>query len=494
MFTRKPPRPADPTPEVRGTSFSTQDNNRYGMTAPQRLAAIADHFPRPVAQGMAMDSGLPSFKSDGQTMGGAPDSQFRWYMGQGWIGYQTAAIMSQHWLIDRCCSMPARDAVRVGYDVTVDEDHPDADAILTAFSKWDKKYGIDSAMREYIHMGRVYGIRVAIFRVESTDPEYYSKPFNPDGVTPGSYRGISQVDPIWMVPELTSAALSDPGNRHFYSPEYYVIGSVRYHRSHLCVYIPHPVPDTIKPGYQYGGKSVPQMIYERVYSAERTANEGPQLAMTKRSVIMKTDAVEFWASLTASIQRLFDWSTNRDNYGVLVTDKESEDIVQLDTSLADLDAVIMTQYQLVAAISEVPATKLLMTSPKGFNATGEADQENYRIMLESVQTCDLDPLLEKHHLLVWLSDIKPKFPGADIEINSEWRPLDSPTTAEWADISLKKAQAAQALAGIGAVDGQDVREQLRRDKQSDFFGLVDDDLVDGPAEPQAPAQYGNPQA
>ncbi len=34
--------------------------------------------------------------------------------------------------------------------------------------------------------------------------------------------------------------------------------------------------------YNYFGVSVPERIYERVYASERTANEAPQLAMTKR--------------------------------------------------------------------------------------------------------------------------------------------------------------------------------------------------------------------
>ena len=34
---------------------------------------------------------------------------------------------------------------------------------------------------------------------------------------------------------------------------------------------------------------------------------------------------------------------------------------QIDTSLADFDALIMTQFQLVAAIAEMPVTKLMKT-------------------------------------------------------------------------------------------------------------------------------------
>ncbi len=60
-------------------------------------------------------------------------------------------------------------------------------------------------------------------------------------------------------------------------------------------------------------------------------------------------------------------------------------------------------------------------------------------------------------------------------------------------MNLKKAQAAVAYAGIGAIDGEDVREQLRRDKDSDYFGLAedipqDDDLVTELLQNAAPPQ------
>lgn len=484
MFFRKTqPPPIEPPSPTRNGVFTT-DAQPSSEPRPNFGLKMAAYMTQPTgAAGYAMDSTGVSDIKNLQGVGGAPDAQLGWYMGQGWIGYQVSAIMAQHWLIDRCCSMPARDAVRFGFDISLDEGVQNPEEILAEFKKHNRRFGIDTAMRELVHMGRVYGVRVAIFKVQTTDKEYYAKPFNPDGVTAGSYLGISQVDPIWVVPELTQGALSDPASIRFYDPEFYTIGGTRYHRSHLHVYIPHPVPDTLKPRYQYGGKSIPQLIYERVYAAERTANEAPQLAMTKRVVAVSTDAEGFWANLTQSLQRLRDWAAQRDNYGVLVLDKQADAITQMDTSLADLDTVIMTQYQLCAAIAEVPATKLLGTAPKGFNSTGEYEAENYRIMLESIQSNDLQPMLERHLELVWLSEIKPKMgAGASLYFDVSWRPLDSPTAAEWADINLKKAQTAQALVGIGAIDGQDVREQLRADENNDFFGLLDEELYDGDAE------------
>lgn len=399
------------------------------------------------------------------------EAVWAWFASQGFLGYSVCAQIAQHWLVAKAAELPAKDAIRQGYDVLVEDGEEDA-AIIKAMRKADKRHNINKTMREFIQMGRTYGIRVAIFKVDSTDPEYYEKPFNLDGVQPRSYKGIQQVDPMWVVPELTAAALSEPDNLCFYEPQYYKIGKTRYHRSHLAVYIPYPVPNLLKPAYQWGGKSLPQMIYERVYAAERTANEAPQLTMTKRLNVLKVNIESFFSDIAASTNRLLQWIGLRDNYGSLVVDKTDEDVAQIDTSLTDVDTVIMTQYQLVASIANVPATKLLGTQPKGFNSTGDYEEATYREELEGVQS-DLTPLLERHHQLVMRSEVAPRLGIEPVETTVVWCPLDSPTAAEWADINLKKAQTDQIYANVMAIDGADIRAKLQADKDNDYLELAD---------------------
>ena len=466
MFWRKKKQESAPAPKARGSIFST-DLADLSVGFPSSFDIVSG-IKTTIVEGTEDSANL---MADAAYVQSVPDAQMFWYASQSFIGYQACAIMAQHWLIDRACSMPGRDAIRQGYEVKASSPE-----IVDRIKKLDRKYGINRTMSEFIQFGRVYGIRIAIFRVNSSDPDYYEKPFNIDGVTPKSYIGISQVDPIWCAPILTGAGINDPASIRFYEPQFWLINGKKYHRSHLCVYIPHQVPDMLKPSYQYGGVSIPQLIYERVYASERTANEAPQLALSKRTGVLKVAADAFMSNLSSATAALQTWAGIRDNYGVKIVDKDAEDYTQFDTSLADLDATIMTQYQLVAAIADVPATKLLGTQPKGFNATGEHEAENYRQSLESIQTNDLQPLLERHHELLMRSEI-----GSEEEIAVSWEPLDSPTAAEWAAINLQKAQAAQIYAALGAIDDIDIRDQLMSDKNSDFHGLAE---IENPEKPE----------
>ncbi|MFL9599050.1 anti-CBASS protein Acb1 family protein, partial [Aeromonas veronii] len=66
-------------------------------------------------------------------------------------------------------------------------------------------------------------------------------------------------------------------------------------------------PDILKPTYIFGGIPLTQRIYERVYAAERTANEAPLLAMSKRTSTIHVDVEKAIANEDAFNARLAFW-------------------------------------------------------------------------------------------------------------------------------------------------------------------------------------------
>jgi len=421
--------------------------------------------------GVAMDAStaVPINNAFGIQNGVMPENLFAWFVSQGFIGYQACAIIAQHWLVDKACSLAPSDAIRKGYDITANSGIEIPVEALDKLKQIDIEHKMKKQLVEFAKFNRVFGIRIAIFHVESDDPDYYQKPFNIDGITVGSYKGFSQVDPYWVTPELDADAAANPASRHFYEPTFWRVNGVRYHRSHLVVIRTTDVADVLKPSYIYAGIPLPQRIFERVYAAERTANEAPMLALTKRTNVMKVDMAAVIADQIAFEEKLANWIYYRDNQGVKLIG-DGEELQQIDTSLADLDAVIMTQYQIVAAIANTPATKLLGTSPKGFGAAGEYEEASYHEYLETIQTNEMQPLIERHHLLAIKSDEElSKIP--DMSVVVSWKPLDSMTETELAAVQLSKAQAAQALQATGAIDGNDIRAKLIADKDSGFNGL-----------------------
>ena len=396
------------------------------------------------------------------------DRIFRFYGRHSFLGWQILAMMNQNWLISNACSIPADDAVRPGWKNVIKsvsgEDMDSAeftDATL-------KKYNLAEKCRQHAKNSRVFGVSYALPVIDGID---YSKPFNLDGILPGTFRGISVIDPIWMTPQWSAGALNNPASPSFYEPTYYQTnGAGRIHASHVIKLVHEEVPDLLKPSYYFGGLSLTQEIYERVYAAERTANEAPLLALTKRLLVVPTNLKTLAGKPKLAWDLIKMLVFGRDNQGIYFTEEgEKSAVHQIDTSLSDLDAVIMSQYQLVAAIARIPAHKLLKTDPKGLNNNGEYTIKDYNQELQSLQEKALRPLIERVNAIVMRADF-PRLKGVK-EIITEFNPIDMPTEQEKANVENLQAQAASTLVTAGILSPEEVRTALRAEKGGKYAGI-----------------------
>jgi hypothetical protein len=186
-------------------------------------------------------------------------------------------------------------------------------------------------------------------------------------------------------------------------PTYFQMpNGVKVHHSWCIFNTNGDVPDILKPTYRWGGYPIPQLIYKRAYAAEKTANEAPMLAQSKRLLITDINPKNYFVNQRETEEQLKVLCNFRDNFGVM-TKRPGESVQQIDTSLTDLDEVIMTQFQLTAAAAGVTATKLLETQPKGFNSTGDYEDKNYKLTCVSIQKEDYIPILDFHYRLLSIS-------------------------------------------------------------------------------------------
>jgi phage-related protein (TIGR01555 family) len=430
-----------------------------------------------------MDNNIQQVKSfAASNQGFLPIHVLEWFSNQGFIGWQVCAILAQNWLVNKACKMPGQDAVRHGFERTVNKDvevPPDAFDKLRAL---DKRYKLKNNLIEHYKFARVFGIRHTLFLVDGID---YELPFNIDGVKEGSYKGMTQIDPYWLAPMFDLDDASNPQSQNFYNPTWWMINGKKFHRSHFVISRNgNDLADILKPSYFYGGLSTAQLIYERVYAAERTANEAPLLAMTKRLLTLTTDTTKAMNNLEVFKAKLTEWMALINNFGLKVLGPD-EKVDQIDTSLAEFNETIMTQYGLVAAEAEVPEAKLLGKSPKGgLGSEGTYDSDSYHEFLESVQELELSPIVERHTQLCQRSH------GISPTVNIEiiWNPTDSPTAKELAEINKIKADTDVALTTAGSIDGVDSRKRLIADKDSGYNGIEE---IDEPFDPAA--EEGEPE-
>lgn len=398
-----------------------------------------------------------------------------------WITFSANAIIATHEVVNLCCSIPGQDAIAHGYKVIcASNDHQKTekakenhDANEVRFHKQIKiaadKMGMNETCAKLNYYKKVYGVGIAIPRVKFKEdakspsdssgntPYSYADPYDPSKIEPGSYKGFAVVDPIWITYEFDTNEFLDPISPYFQIPTWINTHNRRIHHSWCIRVLNSEVPDILKPSYYYAGLSLTQMLYERVWCADKLANEGPLLAMTKRLLIADGN-LEQMIGDPRHTNLFFKWINYfRDNFSVFVK-KPSSNVTQLDTSLADLTPLTNSQYQLVSAIAQIPVTKLFKNVPTGLQSTGDYEWDDYAQTLLSIQTKDYTPLLRKHFEL-YIASFYPE--RNDLKLDVEWNPIDVPKERELVQMGSQMAQTITNLSDRGIIMIREGRKMLR---------------------------------
>lgn len=405
-----------------------------------------------------------------------------------WITYSGCAIISTHEFVNRACAIPAEDAISHGYKVVCsshqhehDDKHDANEArFLFDIKKAADEMGLNEACIKLNYKKKVFGVGIAIPRVEFKEdavspadktgktPYSYADEYDPDMIKPGSFKGFAVVDPHWLTYEFDEESANDPISPHFYEPTWVHTRTRKIHRSWMIRVVNSEIPDLLKPTYYFGGLSLTQMIYERVWCADKLANEAPLLAMTKRLLIADGNLDQMISDPRHT--NIFFKAINyfRDNFSIFVK-KPSSNVTQLDTSLADLTPLTMSQYQLMAAIAQIPVTKLLKNVPSGLQATGDYEWDDYAQTLKAIQNNDYTPLCRMFFQLYVASNYPTR---KDIQLDIEWNPIDVPKETEVTQMSSQSSQFVSTLIGNGLITVAEGRSMLRKTNLPAFQSLA----------------------
>lgn len=494
FMTPEPVKPPEDLPEGRKLfGIGGQDDIPHcerGITAEKARSLMALTFQKtradlkvakPGSGRYAQDSyALPVKDIAGSGDGIGRDIIYTFFAKQCWIGYKNCALLLQNWLINRCCSIPAEDAVAGGYrleyadnntaagsdEAARKEAKKKADLLPKIQAVAERKYDLSGKLRQLCFNRAGYGTGIAYFVIDGEDP---ATPLNPDGIRPGSFRGITIIEPQWCEALLSENNVLDPLSPDWYRPEWYTVNGKKVHKSRLFTTVYREVPDDLKPTYHFGGMPLPQMLYERVYSAEKTANEILELVQTKRTFVMQGNTQEI-AKNPRRFENIFNaLSRFRNNQSIMVVDRTDENFTQMDTALTDVDNITWTLYQLVSGVASIPEYKLFGTNMKGFNSTGEGETRNYLQMLRGMQENVLEPFLRKAYSIICRSDL-----GNREKYDIVFNPLSVPTEAEQAATQGAKSSYYGNLINAGVVSPEEVRQALRQDENSGFTDIAED--------------------
>lgn len=285
----------------------------------------------------------------------------------------------------------------------------------------------------------------------------------------GSLRGFKAVEPIWTTPYSYNA--TDPMADDFYVPKAWFVLGKRIHASRLLTFIMRPVPDILKPSYNFGGLSMSQLMEPSVFLWLRTRNSVSDLVHNFSVMVLKTSMGNILSGDPDKPGGLMDrvkfFTATRDNQALTVLDKDTEELDSVDVPIAGLHELQAQAQEQMAAPSHIPLVKLLGISPGGLNASSEGEIKVFYDFVRADQQS-----FYAEHLNTMLQILQLHLFGAiDDAIGFKFIPLSSPTVKELAEIRKADAETAGVYVDKSIVSPDEVRAKLSSDPESGYDNL-----------------------
>lgn len=346
---------------------------------------------------------------------------------------QLEAAYRGDWIARKAVDIPAFDATREWR--TWESETVDVNAILAEEKRLDLKRKVMHAKIQ----ARLYGGAGIILGVDG-DP---TKPLEPDAVRKDGLKYIHVLN-RW---ELAAGQLNwDVTSPDYGTPLYYSVGVpsntpvLQLHGSRVIRFIGNPLPDRrlMPDGW---GDPILQAVDDAVKAAGiASAGIAALIHECKIDVIKVPDLMrslataEYATRLTA---RFTYANTVKSMHNMLLLDKD-EEWERITASFAQLPDLLKTYMEIVSGAVDIPATRMLGASPKGMNATGESDSQNYYDRISAEQE-GMRAVLEPLDNLLLCSALGSR--PTDIDYN--WNPLWQMSEPEKAKMAYDKAQTFQ---------------------------------------------------
>jgi uncharacterized protein len=319
------------------------------------------------------------------------------------------------------------------------------------------------------------------FGDNGADPEQLKIPIG-DGrdstsrglVGKGDFKELQPIEPVWTYPLMYNAA--DPARKDFYNPQVWYVQGKQYDGSRLLTFIGHPVPDLLKPAYSFGGLSLSQMAKPYVDIWLTTRQSVADLIHSFSVMVLGTDMSTSLqpGQAGALLLRAALFNALRDNQGLMLINKNTEEFQNVSASLAGLHELQAQAQEHMASVSRIPLVKLTGISPSGLNASSEGEIMVYDDTIRAYQNRFMRPNLTRIINFEQLS----LFGEIDPELTFQFEPLRELTEAEQAEKEKNDADRDEKYVGMGVLAPAEIRKRIANDPDLPYTEIDADDLPD----------------
>lgn len=469
-----PPLPSRPNARISDMALA-EANTSYGEPLnPWTLPDLPPFAAKAAKAQMAMDGG-----------GGAGNnyvwaSQGLFSEGLGFLGYAYLGELTQRPEYRRVSEIFAAETTRKWIKLSGDPDRvADIEAAL-------KKHDVRAHMRRVVELDGFFGRgQIYIDLGDEANSEELQSPLVPAAkVTKGGIKAFRVVEPFWSYPGTYDTR--NPLDPDFYKPRFWYVMAGQVDASRLITIVGREMPDMLKPAYSFGGLSLSQMIKPYVDNWLRTRQSVSDMLHSFSTMVLSTDISTVLSAgpATGLLARIKLFNATRDNRGLMVLNKDTEELSNVSAPLGTLDKLQSQSQEQIASACGIPLVVLLGVTPSGLNASSDGEMRSFYDNVKSYQERAMRTPLHRILDLIQL-DLDGKI---DPEIGFDFEDLWEMSETDRATVRKTNADIDSIYVGVGVVDNDEVRTRITQDEESPYFGmkLQGNDELNAP--PPSPAE------
>lgn len=283
----------------------------------------------------------------------------------------------------------------------------------------------------------------------------------------GKLRKFKLIEAMYSYPVEYTA--SNPMADSYYNPQAWFVMGQRVHASRLLLFVGRPLPDLLKPAYNFGGMSMSQLALPYVENWLSTRQSVNRLIRNFSITGIKTNMMAALAGGEGDdiIQRGELYNNQRDNQGLFMIDKETEDMFQHNVPLSTLDKLQAQSQEHMSSISSIPLVVFFGITPSGLNASSEGEIRVWYDYIKDRQEKFFRPNLQKVLEIIQLSD----FGEVDNEITFDFIDLWQPNAVEIENARKVRAETDVLYMDAQVIAAEEVRQELSTNPDSGYTGL-----------------------
>lgn len=391
----------------------------------------------------------------------------------GFMGYPLLAELSQLPEYRMLAEKPA-DAMTRKWIKLVSKGDGDKTAVISKLTAAMEKFKLREHFRDAAKYDNFFGgCHLYIDTGVSEDADELKMPLILDKrkIAKGSLRGFKLIEPIYSYPYRYNS--TNPLADDYYKPHAWLVMAKEVHSSRLLHFVSRPVPNLLKPSYNFGGMSMSQLARPYVDNWLKTRTSVNKIISNFSTSGLKTNmsgmlAADDCGDDLASRGALF--AELRDNQGLLMIDNDQtspEEFFQFNVPLTTLDALQAQAQEHLASVGGMPLVVLTGITPAGLNASSDGEIRVYYDRVHGDQQN-----LFTDNLLAALQVIQLSEIGAiDEDIGFEFIGLWEQDAGEAAANRKADADTAAVYIEAGVMTPDEVRSKLAADPESGYTGL-----------------------